>query len=116
MTINNLLLKQSKGTMLEGLAQSFVRQPFQDLNSVPKSKASVIALLIALSILFIVMVYAIPHGIFIFTRWMGQGDKSIGFALNIVYVILLVSYLGYALPFIIANLIFILALIVALFE
>ena len=35
MTINNLLLKQSKGTMLEGLAQSFVRQPFQDLNSVP---------------------------------------------------------------------------------
>lgn len=116
MTINNLLLKQSKGTMLEGLAQSFVRQPFQDLSNTPKSKAGVIALLVFMVIIFITMVYAIPYGIFIFAQSLGHGDKSIGFALQIVYAILLLGYLGYALPLIIAALIFIIALLVALFE
>lgn len=116
MTINNLLLKQSKGTMLEGLAQSFVRQPFQDLSNTPKSKAGVIALLVFMVIIFITMVYAIPYGIFIFAQSLGDGDKSAGLAIQIIYFITLLSYLGYALPLIIANLIFIIALLVALFE
>ena len=102
--------------MLEGLAQSFVRQPFQDLSNTPKSKAGVIALLVFMVIIFITMVYAIPYGIFVFAQSLGHGDKSAGLAIQIIYIILLLSYLGYALPLIIAALIFILALLVALFE
>ena len=115
MTINNLLLKQSKGTMLEGLAQSFVRQPFQDLSNTPKNKASIIALLIAMVVLFVIMVCAVPYGIFVFALLLGQSDKSAGSAILIVYVILLFTYLGYALQIILAVLVFIIALIVALF-
>lgn len=116
MNLETLLLKQSKGTMLEGLAQSFVRQPFQDLSNTPKSKASITALLIVLIVLFVIMVYAVPYGIFVYAQLLGQGDKSVGLALQIVYVILLLTYLGYALPIILAVLVFIIALIVALFE
>lgn len=116
MTLNNLLLKQSKGTMLEGLARSVVRQPFQNLNTntVPESKVGTLALLVFMIVLFITLIYVIPYCIILFINWWWN-DKSSGSAIALVYTILILSYLGYALPLIAACFIFIIVLFLALF-
>jgi hypothetical protein len=115
MNLETLLLKQSKGTMLEGIAKQVVRQSFQDFNFDENSKSSNTLLLLFMVILFLLLVYGIPCGIYKAIMNLAGNDKSIFFALQIFYVIVLLSYFTYFAQIIIATFLLILVLIVLVF-
>lgn len=121
MSINNLLLKQSKGTIFEDLARSVAMQQFQNVNSnyldtTNMSKGTIFALLLFMIILLVVGTYVIPYCIYEFMKGYTRHDMSLGYAVVIFTVIGILSYITYVLPYIILILIFIIALLIALFN
>ena len=101
MSIDNLLLKHSKGTILEKLAKSVVLQKFQNVEIDSQTKIGILGklgLFVLLIIVLVIALYAIPYGLFLVVKSMGQGNKSVSFLLQIIFMAVLIYYLIYALP------------------
>jgi hypothetical protein len=119
MTINNLLLRQSKGTVFEGLARSVAMQQFQNvsgnsLDTTHMSKGAKLVTLVFMIILLVVATYGIPYAIYASMQSKARHEKSIAHGMDLVATTFIIVYFMFAAAYIYLILLFIIALLIAL--
>jgi hypothetical protein len=114
--LNYLLLKNSEGTFIEGLVKDYLRQNFADTNNsiISKSKPYILYMIVLMVISLFGIVFLGPYLIHTLVMSFDTSGNSMA-ALGIVYVFLMAVYVIFAIPKIIAILLFILALFIGLF-
>lgn len=116
-SLNNLLLKQSKGTFLEDLAHSVTRQSFVNTTDNTSSGKLVNIVLLFITIVVFIALLSVPYLVFMgsFKEASKSNQPGVHDAHFWIALIIIVVYLINVLPYLYLLVLFILVLLGTLF-